>query len=153
MLEEKVEALTTAVNALTKALENQTATISSMLAAGATAKACAGSCRGEHEDAKEARAPGKSVKTEKPADTQPTAPATAAPETKADNSGAIDFAEQIQKPIVKLAGTGHKPEALAILKECGEAPKASAMDAKYYAKAIELIAAANAKIAQEGSVA
>jgi len=153
MLEEKVEALTTAVNALTKALENQTATISSMLAAGATAKACAGSCKGDAPQEGAAKTTGKSVQTEKSAATRTTATKTAAAETKAASSEAIDFAEQIQKPIVKLAGSGHKTEALMILKECGNAPKASEMDAKFYAKAVELIAATNAKIESEGSIA
>lgn len=83
------------------------------------------------------------AKTEKPADTPSTAAEPAAPETKAEPSGtltpvAIDFATQIQKPIVSLAATGKRDAALAILKELGAA-RASDIKPEDYPRAVELI--------------
>jgi hypothetical protein len=89
----------------------------------------------------------KHAQVEKPAPTPPTAPEPAAPEASAAPSATeateIDFATQIQKPIVALAATGKRDAALALLKELGAA-RASDIKPEDYARAVELIAAAQA---------
>lgn len=83
----------------------------------------------------------------KPAATPSTAQGPAAPETKAENSApespAIDFATQIQKPIVALAAAGKRAVALELLQKLN-ATRASDIKPEDYPKAIELIAAAQA---------
>jgi hypothetical protein len=87
----------------------------------------------------------------KAADTQPTATAApvAAQEKKAEPSEApstgstteVDFETQIRKPIVAMAGGGHRDQAIAILKQFGAA-KASEIKPEDYAAAASAIAAA-----------
>lgn len=93
-----------------------------------------------------AKKPTTVTKTEKPAATPPTVMAPDVPEAKAAPSepaqdSVIDFATQIQKPIVALAATGKRAEALAILKELG-ATKASDIKPEDYPRAIKLISQA-----------
>ena len=68
-----------------------------------------------------------------PADTPVTPEPTAAP--------AIDFTNDVQKPIVGLVGQGRRDAAVKILTELG-VKKASEIDPKDYARAVELIKAA-----------
>lgn len=123
--EENINDLTQAINALTAAV--------------------LGASQQVAKPKEEAKKPA-SAKVEKPAATQPTAPADAAPEVKATSSApvqasVVDFAMQIQKPIVNLAATGKRAEALAILKELG-VPRASDIKPEDYPRAVELIAKA-----------
>ena len=124
-IEENINDLTRAINALTAAV------------LGASQKATA--------PIAEAKKP-PAAKTEKPAATPSTATAPDVPEAKAAPSeqpqdSVIDFAVQIQKPIVNLAATGKRAEALAILKELGAA-KASDIKPEDYPRAVELISQA-----------
>ena len=80
---------------------------------------------------------------EKPADTQPTAAEPAAPTPKAEPSEpkVIDFAKDIQQPIIKLAATGHRDLAVSILGQFGAA-RASDIKPEDYAAAAAVVAKA-----------
>ncbi len=60
----------------------------------------------------------------------------------APSTGAVDFASQIQKPIVAMAAAGKRETAVGILKQLGAA-RASDIKPEDYAKAVELIKAAS----------
>lgn len=93
----------------------------------------------------------KPAATQAGADSQHIAKAAEAvvPEKKAEGSAekssgsttTIDFAKQIQAPIVKMAGSGRREEALAILKQFGAA-RASEIKEENWAEAVAAIQAA-----------
>jgi hypothetical protein len=99
--------------------------------------------------------PGEGVRDKVPAKSQPAAMAPAAtkptatapeavPEVKASSSaevpGSIDFEKQIQKPIVAMANSGKRAEAVAILSKFG-VKKASEIKPEDYPAAVAAIQA------------